>query len=93
MLQAHEMVLAERAAEGAEKWECPLCEHQLLIRWRPTFHRFVLRAGDPTVRHSGAKGGVAMGIVSAMSSPSGSAKSWLRSSGIEWDALGDSAAG
>jgi ribosomal protein S27E len=83
------MVLVERVAQGAEKWDCPDCEHQLLIYWRPTFRRVVLRAGDQMARHSGAKGGVVLGTVSAMSSPSGAAKGWLRDSGIEWDALGE----
>jgi hypothetical protein len=56
MNKRHEMTLMGPAESGAEEWFCSICGRLMLMRWEPEFETLVLKYGDDTAVHYGAKG-------------------------------------
>ena len=61
----HELVLVPRDADQpsnlkakTDEWYCPTCGRRVIITYPPKYKKIVLVEGDPSVVHSGGKGGV-----------------------------------
>ena len=87
MAETHEMLLTGRVASGEERWLCTSCARETLVTWSPRFRSTALVEGDQHAAHAGGKGGATMSTVSVHQAPSGMARAWLRTSGIDWDGL------
>ena len=51
----HTMTLVEKLLFW-EEWECPICKRHIIMIWFPRWRRFIIKAGDETVGHSGMTG-------------------------------------
>ncbi|MFI0446425.1 hypothetical protein [Actinomadura sp. 6N118] len=89
MQTTHEMIVVGTDGSGMEAWECPSCGRRLLFRWPPQYEKVVVVPGDEQAIHVGGNGGVRIGAVEVTPAPEEvdeSERSWLRESGIDWDA-------
>ncbi len=66
----------------------------MLLRWPPSYEKFVLEHGDETAIHVGGKGGLRVGQAVVAPAPEADVPSadmpsaerqWLRDIGIDWD--------
>src|SRR5947208_1574244 len=64
--QHHTMYLVDTQASDAEEWFCPTCGRRFLLRWPPMYRKTVLDPGDECITHSGSKGGLSLGLSSAI---------------------------
>lgn len=60
--QSHTMELAATHPTGEEEWFCPICGRRFLMHWLPEYKRVILDPGDESTIHSGAKGGLNIGM-------------------------------
>ncbi len=60
--QSHTMELAATHTTGEEEWFCPTCGRRFLMHWPPEYKRVILEPGDESTAHSGAKGGLNIGL-------------------------------
>lgn len=61
----HTMALESTRPGGLEMWLCPACGRRLLMRLWPVFFKHTIVEGDSSVRHSGSRGGLGLGNVTA----------------------------
>ena len=63
--EKHQMILDAKHPTGVEEWLCPTCGRRFLVQWPPSFPSFnmiILEAGTEFATHSGAKGGISIGM-------------------------------
>jgi hypothetical protein len=58
----HQLVLKKTFRSGVEEWYCPTCGRRLLMSWPPVYKKIVLERGDDYAVHTGAKGGLDIGV-------------------------------
>lgn len=53
-MKTHQMKLSHTYPDGAQKWTCPHCGRQVLMKWAPDLDRVILEVGNDQVIHQGA---------------------------------------